>query len=88
MTGCAAIDNATISSATNKELAKPTTSNGCEWVSFIGLSDYSLNALLSAQNNPEAPKEQKQAIRRDREKIAAHDEKWLVNCMSNRQDLS
>lgn len=55
-------------------------SNGCEWSVFIGLSDYSLDALKSAQLAPENSPEKTKAIRKDRVRIATQDQNWIDNC--------
>lgn len=62
------------------EIAKPVFSNGCEWSSFIGLSDPSINALLAAKRSPETTLEEAQLIRADMERVATQDQNWLDNC--------
>jgi hypothetical protein len=84
MTGCAETGNAIFNSS---EIKKPTYSNGCEWVDFLGLSDASIAALRAAQDKPDATPEEKKLVWADRNKIATHDEKWLVNCGPKMQEL-
>lgn len=80
LTGCAVIEKASGEAQTQVEIAKPVFSNGCEWSSFIGLSDPSLNALIQAKRSPETTPEEAQLIRADLERIAAQDKNWLDNC--------
>jgi len=78
--GCAVIERASGEAQTQVEIHKPDFRDGCEWSSFIGLSDPSLNALITAKRDPETTSADAQLIRDDLERVAAQDKNWLDNC--------
>lgn len=80
LSGCAVIEKASGEAQTQAEIAKPVFSNGCEWSSFIGLSDASMKALIEAKRSPETTPEEAQQIRADLERVAVQDKNWLDNC--------